>query len=108
MSGGYNSVAGGVILVVTIVFWSYTFDWLGYQYPWFSRLIEPPPLLLVRDGKMLRRNMRHELVTEDELLSQIRKHGMDNIDQVKEAYMESDGQISVVQLDQRQHDNKKK
>jgi uncharacterized membrane protein YcaP (DUF421 family) len=108
MSGGYNSIAGGVVLVGTIVFWSYAFDWLGYHYPWFSRLIEPPPLLLVRDGKMLHRNMRHELITEDELLSQLRKQGTDDLKQVKEAYMESDGQISFVQHRQKQQNRRER
>lgn len=108
MSGGYNSIAGGVVLVGTIVFWSYALDWLGYHSSWFRRLLEPSPLPLVQDGRMLRRNMRQELITEDELLSQFRKQGLDDIKQVKEAYMESDGQISVVQNKQKQHNNKKK
>jgi uncharacterized membrane protein YcaP (DUF421 family) len=101
MSGGYNSIAGGIVLVTTIVFWSYAFDWLGYKYSWFRRLSEPPPLLLVHEGNMLRRNMRHELITEDELMTQIRKHGLDDIKQVKEAYMESDGQISIVHYEEK-------
>lgn len=105
MAGRYNSIADGVVLVSTIVFWSYAFDWLGYQLRWFRKLIEPPPLMLVQDGKMLRKNMRHELITEEELMSQIREQGLDNLDNVKKAYMESDGQISVVQYEQ-EHQNK--
>ena len=50
---------------------------------------------------MLRRNMRRELVTEDELMSQVRLHGCDDLSQVKEAYMEGDGRISVILRDGR-------
>jgi uncharacterized membrane protein YcaP (DUF421 family) len=50
---------------------------------------------------MLRRNMRHELVTADELMSQLREHGLDDVQKVKEAYIESNGQFSVVKYQQR-------
>lgn len=46
----------------------------------------PPALLLVKDGRMLRRNMRHELITEDELMSQLRHQGRDDLKLVKRAY----------------------
>jgi uncharacterized membrane protein YcaP (DUF421 family) len=107
MAGEYRSVPAGLVLVSTIIFWSYAFDWLSYRYPWFSRLIEPRPLPLVRDGKMLRRNMRHELITEDELLSQLREQGIDDLEKVSQAFMEADGHISVVASRQK-HQAKKK
>jgi uncharacterized membrane protein YcaP (DUF421 family) len=96
MAGMYQSIPAGIVLVSTIIFWSYAFDWLSYKFPWFNRLTEPPPLPLIKDGKMLRRNMRHELITEEELMGQLREQGLDDPGQVKEAYMESDGHISVV------------
>ena len=99
MAGEYTSIADGIVLVCTIIFWNYTFDWLGFKFPWFSRIIEPAPLPLIKNGRLLRRNMRQELVTEDELMSQLRKQGLDDPKKVKEAYLESDGQFSVVQLD---------
>lgn len=102
MAGEYRSLPSGIILVCTIIFWSYALDWLGFKFPWFSRLIEPPPLLLIKDGKFLRKNMRRELITEEELLSQLREQGLDNVRNVKEAHMESDGHISVVKSERSQ------
>ena len=52
---------------------------------------------------MLRRNMRQELITEDELLMQLRQQGLEDASNVKEAYIESDGRISVIQDKQRHH-----
>lgn len=101
MAGEYQSIPAGIVLVSTIIFWSYTFDWLSYQFPWFNRLTEPRPLPLIRGGRMLRKNMRRELITEDELMSQLREQGLDDVDKVKEAFMESDGHISVVQREQK-------
>ena len=101
MAGEYKSVPAGIVLVGTIIFWSYAFDWLSFKFPWFSRLIEPAPLPLVKDGKLLRRNMRRELITEEALMSQLREKGMDDLKKVKEAYLESDGHFSVVPYEPR-------
>jgi uncharacterized membrane protein YcaP (DUF421 family) len=96
MAGTYTSVPDGLVLVATIVFWAYALDWLAHRYPAISRLIKPQPLLLVRDGRMLRRNMAQELITEEELLSQVRLQGNEELTNVKAAYMEPDGRISVI------------
>jgi uncharacterized membrane protein YcaP (DUF421 family) len=109
MAGEYRSIPAGIVLVSTIIFWSYAFDWLSFKYPWFNRLTEPPPLPLIKDGKLLRRNMRQELITEEELMSQLREQGLDQVEKVKEAYMEPDGHISVVQYERsRQKKTKRK
>lgn len=104
MAGEYKSISDGVMLVATIIFWNYALDWLSFQSPWFARLIEPAPLLLVREGKILHRNMRQEFITEDELMMQLRQQGLDNISKVKRAYIESDGRISVIQRKEKRHD----
>lgn len=91
-----KSLLDGLALVATIVFWAFALNWLGYRLPWFQRWLHPPPLPLVKDGRMLRRNMRRELITEDELLGQIRLQGSDGAEGVAAAYMEGDGRISVI------------
>lgn len=103
MAGEYKSLPDGIILVSTIIFWSYAFDWLSFKFPWFSRLIEPSPLPLIQDGKLLRRNMRQELITEEELMSHLREQGLDDLKKVKKAYIEGDGRISVVEKKGKQH-----
>ncbi|MCA1591983.1 MAG: DUF421 domain-containing protein [Acidobacteria bacterium] len=105
MAGEYKSVPDGIVLVSTIIFWNYALDWLAYKSRWFERLIEPAPLPLIKNGKMLRRNMRHELISEAELMSQLRQQGIDDISKVKESYIESDGRISVIEREEKRHDN---
>ncbi len=53
-------------------------------------------LLLVKNGHFLRRNMRKELITEDELLTQLRLQGLDELSDVAEAFMEGDGSITII------------
>jgi uncharacterized membrane protein YcaP (DUF421 family) len=99
MADDYHSISAGLLLVSTIILWSFLLDWLGYQFPVVQRVIHPPPLPLVRNGRMLRRNMKKELITEGELMTQLREQGIDDLSAVKFAYMEGDGYISVISHD---------
>jgi uncharacterized membrane protein YcaP (DUF421 family) len=89
-------VTEGAILVGTIIFWNVAIDWLNYRVPALQNWLEAPPLLLVRDGRVLYRNLRHEFVTESELKSKLREKGVDNVAEVAKAFMESDGTVSVI------------
>lgn len=102
MADDYRSVPDGLLLVAVIIFWSHALDWLGYKFPVLNRLVHPPPLPLIRDGRLLRQNMRRELITEEDLLAQLREQGVLDIEDVKVACMEGDGQVSVVPFDKQQ------
>lgn len=99
MAADYQSITEGVVLCGTLIGWNYFFDWLAYRFPAFQRLLEPPPLPVIRNGQFLRRNMRQELITMEELLSQLRQQGVTDVKSVKVAYIESDGGLSVIGSD---------
>ena len=96
MSGEYKSVTEGAILVGTILFWNLAIDWLNFRVPALRDWLEPPPMLLIRDGRILHRNLRHEFLTEEELKSKLREKGVKDYTEVAEAHMESDGNVSVI------------
>ncbi|MCP4425865.1 MAG: DUF421 domain-containing protein [Chloroflexi bacterium] len=91
----HHSITDGLVLIATIAFWNYALDWLGQHVPFIQRFYHPPPLLLVKNGRPLHKNMRQELITEDELMTQLRRAGVDELGAVAEAYMEGDGSITV-------------
>lgn len=94
----YNSVVEATVLVGTILFWSYALDWAGYRFPAVERMLRAPTLVLVEEGKMVRKNMKAELVTTEELMAQLREKGIEDCAQVKRACMEADGMISVIKM----------
>jgi len=96
MGSKYESVTEGAVLVLTIVAWDYFFDWLAFRFPSLRLILRPRPLPLIKDGKVQKRNLRKEMISEEELLGELREQGVDNFEDVKESYMESDGHISVV------------
>ena len=99
MSGGYQTLADGAVVVLTLAAWNYLLDWVSYRSPAMRRVLQPAPLVLVRDGQVLRANLRRELVTMDELMAAMRLQGIDNIALVKSARMEADGLITVIRVD---------
>ena len=94
--GIYSSVGDGLILIATLLSLDYAVNALTYRFPAFERLISAPALPLVKDGRMLRRNMRREFVTEEELKGHLRMKGIDDLSQVEKAYVESEGEITFI------------
>ena len=92
----YKSITEGITLVLTIVFWDFALDWLGYKFKFFGWLSKPDPLPLVKDGKMIFKNMRKELITSEEIRSQARQQGVAKIDDIKLAQLEGNGEISFI------------
>lgn len=73
--------------------WNYTLDCL---FPRMERLLHPPLLPLVRDGRLLQRNRQRELITGEELWIQVRQHGIAELAHMPAVYMVGDGQISII------------
>lgn len=96
MGDDYRSISDGLLLVATIVFWSSALDWVAYRSPLLRRLLRPRAVQIIRDGRILRKNLEREKVSEEELIGELRTHGCDDIGKVRAAYIESDGMISVI------------
>jgi uncharacterized membrane protein YcaP (DUF421 family) len=95
-TAGYVSVIEGAVSVATVLFWSFAIEWLTHRSPSFAHHFQPAPLLLVKNGRLLLRNMRTELVTKEELMTHLREEGVSSIGEVEQACMEPDGMISVI------------
>lgn len=99
LSGGDGSLTAGVLVAATIIFWSIFIDRLCFFFPLASRMFEPSKLCLIKDGQMDLRNMRREYVTRNELMEQLRLQSIASLEQVKRAYLENNGEISVIKYD---------
>ncbi len=102
MAGEYQTISGGMVLVGTLVFWNYLLDWAACRSPLIHKLTEPAPLQLVKAGRALNRNLRKEFLTREDLDAQLRQAGIDDIRQVRAAYLEGDGKFSVLKYERGQ------
>jgi uncharacterized membrane protein YcaP (DUF421 family) len=92
----YRSITEGALLVLTIVTWEYVLDWLAWRFPALRPILKSPPLKLIENGRVLHRNLRVEMIGHEELMSQLREEGIDDVKQVKVARLEGDGRLSVI------------
>ena len=102
MAGEYKSISDGIVLVATLVVWNVLLDYLAFRSPMFRRLIESPPLLLVKDGEWVRPNLKREWITTEEVTAKLREQGIDDISQVRTACLESSGELGVIRADRRE------
>ncbi len=99
MAGEYKSLADGAVLVGTLVGWNVLLDWLAYRNATVRRLLQPPPLPLIKDGKLLRQNLRKEWITAEEIQSKLREAGIADIAEVHAASLEASGELGVLRAD---------
>ncbi len=96
MVGPDTSLGGGLIAMGVLIGVDWLADRLGFSSARFRRLFVSPPTLLVHDGQYVDTNMRREGVTKEEVDSQIREHGLEDVSQVHSCVLEPDGTVSVV------------
>ena len=99
MAGDSKSITEAVLLISTIIFWDFFLDWLAYKSKFFERILEPQRLKIIKDGRFLRRNMRKEMILQEELESKMRQNGIEDVSEIKIACLESDGHFSFIKID---------
>jgi len=93
------AVADSLVLVCTVLFWSFVVDAVAYRFPSTARFLKARPKVLIEDGRLNHRVMRRELMTAEEVESQMRLHGITDIGTVERAWIEPNGMISIVRTD---------
>lgn len=92
MAGDYQSVPDGCVLIATIIGWSYALNYLSFRFPLVQRFTLPQPLCIVKDGVKQDAALKRELISDEEL----REHEVEDIAEVRRAYLEPDGQVTVI------------
>lgn len=73
------------------------FAYLGLYSHAFGKLTKGGTILLYQKGKLIKENMKRSLISDEDLMEEIRlKANVDTLDQVEVVYMERNGQISTI------------
>ncbi len=91
-----KSLTDFMLVLLTVMLLGYAVDWLAFRSRWLARLLQDKPTCLIRDGRILRANLRREMMSVDDLMTQLRQQDVEDPARVREAYLEADGEISVV------------
>jgi uncharacterized membrane protein YcaP (DUF421 family) len=91
------SLTGSFILITTLVGADLLFSLLKETFPFLGKVTEGLPLVIVDEGKPLKRRMKKTKVSEDDILESARSHfGLERMEQIKYAILEKNGQITIV------------
>src|SRR5947209_4276631 len=99
ITGPDNSLTGGIIIILTLLLLNRGVAVLRGRWPAFDHLVEPPPTVVVEEGKLIKKNIDKEGLSTADVEMALREHGIDSVDQCKLAVLENDGSISVVSQD---------
>lgn len=94
--GGSTSVGDILLMIGLIIAWGYALDALEYRFPTLRRIFRDRQTPLIDKGRLLRGNMRREMITEEELMAVLREKGVSDLSLVDSACLEADGEISFV------------
>ena len=100
MSAEYRSLGDGAVLVGTLVAWNVAIDWLSFRSRAVRWLVEPPAVPLIENGRWLRRNLKREWISTEEVLAKLREEGIADITHVKIAYLEASGELGVIRREE--------
>jgi len=95
MNGGDNSVLGGIISATTLIALHYAVAFMTYKSRKMETWIEGTPRILIHDGVLDEDVMRSELLTRHELAAALRAAGCAEIERVRVATLENNGQITI-------------
>jgi uncharacterized membrane protein YcaP (DUF421 family) len=94
--GDDNSLIGGFIGGGTLVLLNVIVVRFLYRHPGLESQLEGQPIPLVKDGRVVRENLAHELITADELLAAVHRQGVTRIEDCAEVILETSGTVSVI------------
>jgi uncharacterized membrane protein YcaP (DUF421 family) len=92
-----NSLTNSFLIVITLVSLDILLSVLGYRFPRFNGFMNSRPELVVENGKTIKDRMAAARIDEEDILASAREnYGLERMDQIKFAILETDGGISII------------
>ena len=91
------SVTGMILAGTTIALLTVLASWLSFRVPFVRPALDGSPIIVVEDGKPIDRNLARNRITLDELSAAARIEGIESIENVKWAVLETSGAISFIE-----------
>jgi len=99
-----TSVIHGMVAIAGLLILTYIFSTLQRKSDVVNNTISNSPLLLMKDGKILNKNLEKGRIHENQLIAKLREANVINFNQVIAVVLESTGDISVLHRGTSEHD----
>lgn len=94
------SFVNGIVAIATLFSLVYITTTISHLSPKAGRIVSSTPAVLIANGEYVTENMNRERVGPEDVKSEIHKAGLERIDQVKWAVLETDGKIAIIPFEQ--------
>lgn len=94
--GDDNSVSGGIIGATSLLVVNYLVVRFLYDHRKLDQLVEGRPDILMKGGQVIKRNLKKELITMEQLEAAARKQGFVSLSEVEECVLEPGGVLCFV------------
>lgn len=101
------SVITALVGVATLLILVFVTSVLTQRFGGFESFVSGAPTVIVRRGAYIEKAMNQMRISPDEVMTELRKSGLETLSQVKWAVLEADGKISIVPEDA-QHETRDK
>ncbi|MGI6412290.1 MAG: DUF421 domain-containing protein [Syntrophomonadaceae bacterium] len=86
----------GIIILATLALLEYLMGYAAMKNQTLSALIIGKPMVLIENGRVIKENMAKEKFNVDDLMQELRKQGVRDLNEVEKGILESDGGFSVI------------
>ncbi len=107
MVGDDSTLVGGLVAATTLLILNRALTVAMAKSSKLEHILVGEPLLIVNDGKMLTDKMRREGITIEQLMTALREHGLQKLEDAHICVLEVDGTISVVPKDSKVHQTRR-
>jgi len=90
------SVTGSLLVGSTIALMTVGISYASFRFPRLRPALDGEPVIVVEDGRPIDRNLRRNRITLEELAAAGRQNGIDTLDKVRWAVLETNGSISFI------------
>jgi uncharacterized membrane protein YcaP (DUF421 family) len=90
------SVTGLCIVAGTVALMTVLTSYLSFRFKRLRPILDGEPVIIVRDGEVLPKNLRRERLTVEEVAAAARLEQIASLDEVRWAVLETNGQISFI------------
>ena len=94
--GNDDSLGGGLLGAAIILVLNAGVAWMTFRFKRVRRVVEHPPTILVRHGRILRDNLARERLSLSEFHAALRREGVVTVRGLRYVLLEPDGHLSVI------------
>lgn len=99
--GEDSSLTGGLIGIATLILLVFFISVISHLSRKIENVVEGYPAILINHGQLLENTLNVERVNPGDIFTAMHRSGIEHMDQVKWAILESDGKISIIPEEKR-------